>query len=86
MLVPAGSVLRPVEVGVLEVLVEGGPPLHVVVVGMVGRGGVREGPELVLVVLRSQQGGDHGQCPSEGSVGLCVDQQLVGESSPVTCP
>ena len=54
MLVPAGSVLRPVEVGVLEVLVEGGPPLHVVVVGLVGRGGVGEGPELVLVVLRPQ--------------------------------
>ena len=57
----------------LEILAEGWHHRHVKVVGLVVWGGLGEGPELVLVVLRTDQGGDHGQGSLEGSVGPGVD-------------
>ena len=101
-LVPAGRVLRAVEVSVLgESLVSQGtsrpslhlkllskcrPPPHVKVVCLVGLGGLGEGPELVLVVLGPYQGGDHRQRPPERPVSLRADQQLVSESRSVAGP
>ena len=68
----------------LEILAEGWHDRHVEVVGLVVWGGLGEGPELVLVVLRTDQGGDHGQGSLEGSVGPGVDQDLVGQGGSVT--
>ena len=43
----------------------------------------RELPELVIVVLDPNQGGDHGEGSVERSVHSSVDQQLVGEGGSV---
>ena len=57
----------------LEILAEGWDHRYVEVVGLVVGGGLGEGPELVLVILRTYQGGDHGQSSLEGSVCPGVD-------------
>jgi len=42
-------------------------------------------PELIIVVLRSYQGGNHGECSFEWSVSSSVDEDLVSQSSSITC-
>ena len=69
----------------LEIIVEGRHHRHVEVISLVVGGGLGEGPELVLVVLRTYQRGDHGQGSLEGSVRPGVDHDLVGEGGAVTC-
>ena len=45
----------------LKILRECGNHLDIKFVGLMLRGRLREGPELIVVVLRAYQGGDHGE-------------------------
>ena len=79
-------VLRPVEVGVLEVVCEAGCLGHVEVVGVASLGGLGEAPELIIVKLRTDQRRHHREGSPERSVGAGVDDNLVGEGSAVAGP
>ena len=66
--------------------VEGGDGRSVKVVCFPRSCRCRELPELVIVVLDPDEGGDHGEGPVEGSVRPGGDQQLVGQGGAIAGP
>ena len=67
----------------LKVIIKSRCDGHIKIVGLSICSRLRELPELAVVVLRSNEGGDHGEGSLERSVRPGVDEELVGESCSV---